>query len=400
MEEYSTDTERPKEAETRDVEANEAEVAHRSSHNGPQNYLGKAWGDLQQAVRGVTVLSPAAEVASDAVLLSVKARESLEEQAERFRNVLINKGGVIAGEFYGEVYGGLFAKDPFWIFREPSRTQKFPVLLVRDAENGNLFARWRIGASMAFESELCARTLPRVLPAILPAFRAGFEIGMAVGRNRAVNFKMLWMDAFLGSLLKQLKAQIRITFQQMQGSAVRWDDLSAALKDAVTRGQSARRIMMMRIGLRPTKIDPNAPQVLRLLPSHWVPDIGLPLADGIGRGFFSKLKVGFKKGWRRSYIRPRFETWDVDDVPQPIIDLARQQGAEQAALVASSVGDTVARDFGWWCGGFVGAAWGFIMCAIGRKPPAGSEDGRVAVADGYLDGREELLALEQWENRE
>ena len=69
------------------------------------------------------------------------------------------------------------------MFRNPTRTQRFPVLLVRDAEDGNLLARWRIGASMVFESELCARTLPRVLPSVRPALSAGFQIGSAVGRK-------------------------------------------------------------------------------------------------------------------------------------------------------------------------------------------------------------------------
>ena len=29
-------------------------------------------------------------------------------------------------------------------------------------------------------------------------------------------------------------------------------------------------------------------------------------------------------------LRPRFETWDLEDVPQVILNIARQQGAEQA----------------------------------------------------------------------
>ena len=49
-------------------------------------------------------------------------------------------------------YGNLFAKDVLWMFRNPTRAQRFPVLLVRDAEDGNLLARWQIGASMVFES--------------------------------------------------------------------------------------------------------------------------------------------------------------------------------------------------------------------------------------------------------
>ena len=38
------------------------------------------------------------------------------------------------------------------MFRNPTRAQRFPVLLVRDAEDGSLLARWQIGASMVFES--------------------------------------------------------------------------------------------------------------------------------------------------------------------------------------------------------------------------------------------------------
>ncbi|CAE8600782.1 unnamed protein product [Polarella glacialis] len=167
-------------------------------------------------------------------------------------------------------------------------------------------------------------------------------------------------------------------------------------KDSVVKGQSARRVVLTKFGRLPTTYDQNDPQVLKLLPSQWVPDIGLPLASGIGRGFFKRLKTGFKKGWRRQYVRPRFETWDVNDVPQFLLDCARQQGAEQAALVASSVGDTLARDVGWTVGSVVGAAWGLTRCLLGRSEDTAPDKGRVVVAGGYLESDKELLALEDY----
>ncbi|CAE8735619.1 unnamed protein product [Polarella glacialis] len=170
----------------------------------------------------------------------------------------------------------------------------------------------------------------------------------------------------------------------------------ARAKDSVVKGQSARRVVLTKFGRLPTTYDQNDPQVLKLLPSQWVPDIGLPLASGIGRGFFKRLKTGFKKGWRRQYVRPRFETWDVNDVPQFLLDCARQQGAEQAALVASSVGDTLARDVGWTVGSVVGAAWGLAKCLLGRSEDTAPDKGRVVVAGGYLESDKELLALEDY----
>ena len=61
------------------------------------------------------------------------------------------------------------------------------------------------------------------------------------------------------------------------------------------------------------------------------------------------------------FARPRFETWDLEDVPPVLLDFARRQGAEQANLVASSVGDTMARDWGYWTGHFTGDSEGERM---------------------------------------
>ncbi|CAE8698537.1 unnamed protein product [Polarella glacialis] len=354
------------------------------------------WEDMEQAFKSTWKLSETAAVASDALAISTRARANAVQQAERLQNVATERWGRLIGETLGEIYGNLFAKDLLWMFRAASRTQRFPVLLVKEAEEGSYLAQCQIATSMVFESELCACTLPRVLPSIRPAFTAGFEIGAAVGRNRAVNFKRLWIDAFLGSFLKQLWAVLRIRFQRVKGSAVRWDDLGYILRDSVVKGQSARRVVLTKFGRLPTTYDQNDPQVLKLLPSQWVPDIGLPLASGIGRGFFKRLKTGFKKGWRRQYVRPRFETWDVNDVPQFLLDCARQQGAEQAALVASSVGDTLARDVGWTVGSVVGAAWGLTRCLLGRSEDTAPDKGRVVVAGGYLESDKELLALEDY----
>ncbi|CAE7871055.1 SVOP [Symbiodinium sp. KB8] len=304
------------------------------------------------------------------------------------------RAGQVAGELFGELYGNLFAKDLLWMFRNPTRTQRFPVLLVRDAEDGNLLARWRIGASMVFESELCARTLPRVLPSVRPALSAGFQIGSAVG-NRAINFKRLWIDAFCGSFLKQLIAMGRLRMKRVLSVRVRWDRLGSVLKESVVKGQTARNLVLTRFGRLPTKYDQNDPKVLQLLPSKWVPDIGLPLASGIGRGFMTRWWQGFRSGLRRKYVRPRFETWDLEDVPQVILDFARQQGAEQAALVASSVGDTMARDLGYWSGTFTGILSGLAMCVLGQSKSLG-DDSDLVVADGYLESDRELIALEQY----
>ncbi|CAJ1435459.1 unnamed protein product, partial [Effrenium voratum] len=92
--------------------------------------------------------------------------------------------------------------------------------------------------------------------------------------------------------------------------------------------------------------------------------------------------------------RPRFETWDLEDVPPAILDFARQQGAEQAALVASSVGDTMARDWGYWSGSFLGVVSGLMLCMIGRSTDLKDDTGMVA--DGYLESDRELLALQEY----
>lgn len=161
------------------------------------------------------------------------------------------------------------------------------------------------------------------------------------------------------------------------------------------KGQTARNLVLTRFGRLPTKYDQNDPKVLQLLPSKWVPDIGLPLASGIGRGFMTRWWQGFRSGLRRKYVRPRFETWDLEDVPQVILDFARQQGAEQAALVASSVGDTMARDLGYWSGTFTGILSGLAMCVLGQSKSLG-DDSDLVVADGYLESDRELIALEQY----
>eukprot|EP00439_Symbiodinium_sp_Y106_P024428 s5152_g2.t7 len=358
-------------------------------------FVGKTFSDFQQSARSVFELTQDSMAASGAVQLSNRARATVLDQWEKLTNVATERAGQVAGELFGELYGSLFAKDLLWMFRNPTRTQRFPVLLVRDAEDGNLLARWRIGASMVFESELCARTLPRVLPSVRPALSAGFQIGSAVGRNRAINFKRLWIDAFCGSFLKQLIAMGRLRLKRVLSVRVRWDRLGSVLKESVVKGQTARNLVLTRFGRLPTKYDQNDPKVLQLLPSKWVPDIGLPLASGIGRGFMTRWWQGFRSGLRRKYVRPRFETWDLEDVPQVILDFARQQGAEQAALVASSVGDTMARDLGYWSGTFAGILSGLAMCIFGQSKSLG-DDSDLVVADGYLESDRELIALEQY----
>ncbi|CAK0805101.1 unnamed protein product [Prorocentrum cordatum] len=232
---------------------------------GPLAAAASAWDALQGNLRSAFELTPASEAASDAVLLGARARQSFQDQVDRLFNDVTYRRGQLYGEILGDIYGGLFAKDLLWMFREPSRTPKFPVLLVRDAEMGSLPARWYIAALAVFESELCRRTLPQ----------GGFEIGAAVGRNRAVNFKRLWIDAFLGSFVKRLRVLVRIRLQRAKGSEVGWENLRGALKDAVLKGQSARRQVLLRKGALPTTVDQNAPAVLSMLPDQWVPDIGL-----------------------------------------------------------------------------------------------------------------------------
>ncbi|CAE7239067.1 unnamed protein product [Symbiodinium natans] len=357
--------------------------------------IGRTVSDFQKGARSIFELTQDSMAASVAVQMSNRARATVLDQWEKLTNVATERMGQIAGELFGELYGNLFAKDLLWMFRNPTRTQRFPVLLVRDAEDGNLVARWRIGASMVFESELCAKTLPRVLPSVRPALSAGFQIGNAVGRNRAINFKRLWVDAFLGSFFKQFWALLRIRLKRVRGRRVRWDLLGSVLKESVVKGQTARNLVLTRFGRLPTKYDQNDPQVLQLLPSKWVPEIGLPLASGVGRGFMTRWWRGFRSGLRRKYVRPRFETWDLEDVPKVVLNFARQQGAEQAVLVASSVGDTMARDLGYWSGSFTGIVTGLAMCILGQSKSSGN-DGEMVVADGYLESDRELIALEQY----
>lgn len=345
---------------------------------------------FKEVTMNVTEGNSATVVASDIVELSGLARGGLQEW-ERMSNVATNRYGIMVGKCLGEIYGGLFAKDLLWMFRSPQRTPRFPVLLVRDAENGSLMARYIIGASVVFERELCERTLPRVVPSLKPAFVGGFEIGAAVNRNRAINFKILCVDAFLGSLWKELIAQFRIKFQEARGEQVRWESLGANLQLAAARGQAARRRVLLKFGRLTTTYDPNAPRVLELLPTSWVPDIGLPFASGIGRGFFKQVWKGFKRGRKKRYVRPKFETWDIDEVPQLILDIAREQGREQAGLVAGGVGDTLARDAGWWVGSGFGACSGFFAAAFGWKKAH-----RKAVAGGNLMDDQEVLAMAEY----
>ncbi|CAK8985157.1 cGMP-dependent protein kinase [Durusdinium trenchii] len=351
--------------------------------------------DLQKAAGSAFELTQDAVSASVAVRMSNNARQTLLQQWEKLSNKATERYGQAIGEIFGDIYGNLFAKDMLWIFRNPTRAQRFPVLLVRDAEDGSLLARWQIGASMVFESELCARTLPRVLPSVRPALAAGFQIGSAVGRNRAINFKRLWIDAFLGSFVKQLWTLTRMRAKRLVRRRVKWDAFGSALKESVIQGQTARNLVLTKFGRLPTKYDQNDPQVLRLLPSKWVPEIGLPLASGVGRGFMTKWWKGFRSGLRRRYVRPRFETWDLEDVPQVILDFARQQGAEQANLVASSVGDTMARDWGYWTGHSIGVVSGLILCMVGGSKSLKDDRGMV-IADGHLEEDRELLALQQY----
>ena len=35
--------------------------------------------------------------------------------------------GQAVGEVFGDIYGNLFAKDVLWMFRNPTRAQRFPV---------------------------------------------------------------------------------------------------------------------------------------------------------------------------------------------------------------------------------------------------------------------------------
>mmetsp|Transcript_39849 Transcript_39849/g.89356 ORF Transcript_39849/g.89356 Transcript_39849/m.89356 type:complete len:972 (+) Transcript_39849:21-2936(+) len=377
----------------------EEESEDSSTSQNPVAWFGKLVGDAQQAVqRGAEGLA-SAEATSDAVLLSTRVGSTLGDRVGRWQNLATNRYGRVLGEFLGELYGALFAKDLFWMFRSSSRIPRFPVRMVRDAERGNVLARWQLGVSSAFECELCTQTWPRLRQAVKPAFISGFQIGAAIGRNRAINFKILWVDAFLKSILQHLGAQLRIMWRKLRGGSQKgWDDVRAVLKDAMIRGRSARRNLLLQFGRLPTTYDQNAPQVLKLLPNQWVPDVGIPLASGVGRGFFEKLGRGWKKGRRQRYVRPRFETWDVDnDVPKFMLEFARTQGAEQAGLVAASAGDTLARGLGWHLGSLLGVGNGFIRAFLGRVPAP--ESRHAAVAGGFLRDQEEVMEL-AWLERE
>jgi len=357
--------------------------------------MSKAWADRwTEFTRNtdITRISPAGEVAADAIQMSGQVPKGLVEQFGKFQNTMTNRVGNIGGEFLGDLYGGLFAKDFFWMMRAATRMQKFPVRLVREADSGNVFAQWQVAALSTWERELRRQTWPRVGPSIRPALQSGFEIGAAIAKNRAYNFKLLWVDAFLGSFVKQLRAKIRIVLQRMRGSGVRWEMINFMLQDAVAKSRAAKRLVLLNSGRLPTALDQNAPKVLELLPSNWVPDIGLPLASGVGRGFFKRLRGGFRRGRRTRYTRPKFETWDVEDVPQFIIDFAREQGEQQAGLVAASVGDTVARDLGWYMGSAAGTAWGLLLAFSGNRP-ATTE---FRVAGGLLLDDEEMLELAEY----
>ena len=78
-----------------------------------------------------------------------------------------------------------------------------------------------------------------------------------------------------------------------------------------------------------------------------------------------------------------------------LLDFARRQGAEQANLVAASVGDTVARDWGYWTGHLAGMVSGLTLCLLGQSK-ALQEDTGMVIADGRLEEDRELLALEQY----
>ena len=96
----------------------------------------------------------------------------------------------------------------------------------------------------------------------------------------------------------------RLRMKRVLSVRVRWDRLGSVLKESVVKGQTARNLVLTRFGRLPTKYDQNDPKVLQLLPSKWVPDIGLPLASGIGRGFMTRWWQGFRSGLRRKYVRP------------------------------------------------------------------------------------------------
>eukprot|EP00929_Paragymnodinium_shiwhaense_P091015 TRINITY_DN51072_c0_g1_i1.p1 TRINITY_DN51072_c0_g1~~TRINITY_DN51072_c0_g1_i1.p1 ORF type:complete len:1334 (-),score=231.92 TRINITY_DN51072_c0_g1_i1:255-4256(-) len=337
-----------------------------------------------------------AEKSTEIVGASMRSRASVVDTFGRAVNVWNYQYGRFCGKILGDVYGRLFGKDLFWIFRSPTRVARYPILLVRDAERGSLTARYTIAVQMAFEKALREKTLPNILPQVAPGFQAGFQIGAAAGRNRAVNWKTLWWDAWFVSFSKQLRAQLRIRWAKLGGRWPRWNDLQRALQDATVRGSVARARRLAVYGRLPEGWDRNSPEALKMLPEKWVPDIGLPFADGIAGGFFKRLPKGFKKTWRRKCVIPKFETWDVDDLPKALLDFAREQGEGQAELVAGALGGSMSRDLGWFVGTCVGTVNGLVLVSLGKKPIVNS----AGVADGKLVDDQELYALEAYRSKE
>lgn len=253
---------------------------------------------------------------------------------------------------------------------------------------------------MTFEKVLRERTLPQVVPSIPPAYEAGFEIGAAIGRNRAMNFKILFVDAYLGSMLREFGALLRMRLRRAQGRTIRWGGVGEVLQDAMKRGGAARRQVLAKFGRLPTKYAEDDPRVLRLLPSAWVPDCSLPVATGVGKGFFPSLWRQWRRDRRKVYVRPKFETWDMTDVPPFILDAAKEFGVEQASLVASSLGDSMGRGLGRLMGGQVGFIWG-LGAALrqmlhDRKPLDDNNVRSQLVGGGYLKDAKEMQMLTEY----
>lgn len=53
------------------------------------------------------------------------------------------------GEVFGDIYGNLFAKDVLWMFRNPTRAQRFPVAWM-DGAVGGLEGQVTIGGALVF----------------------------------------------------------------------------------------------------------------------------------------------------------------------------------------------------------------------------------------------------------
>lgn len=326
----------------------------------------------------------ASSLVLDAMLVSARTRDGLLNLYDQLDQSVRSRFGRLMGDVLGRTYGGCFARDFFWLFRDPARTPRFPVELVRAAETGSWWARWEIGALATFQRELCERTTARVLPSVRPAFRAGFEIGSVCGRNRSINFKRLWIDAFLGAWWKRLLELLRIRVRTVTGAAVSWDTFREVMSDSVVKGRAARKRALRTFGRLPTTLDQEDPRVLRLLPAQWVPDIGLPLASGISKEFMPSLWRKWRKDWREPCDRPTFETWDLDDVPSFILDFARDQGREQSELVARALGDSFGRDWGLLLGSVSGTVWGLLLVMWGNDPMPLPDGTRLPVAGGYL----------------